>query len=940
MNQQLRVRISGPLLEVVTPTVGEDGLVPHDQWTTPLPVEVPNSESIVEGCVIELVINSAPGGSKHTVLKSEADDPDFRFNLSLDLGDTSPPFGNPAVSVRLNYTVFNPETNVTSSSPFTHTVTFDKQPPGAVPLPHIIFQIDTSIGVLPSDIVEGDFVGEVAAWPHMAVGDVLTGWLSATAPESCIPNKSLLPGTQVIIAEGEVGHRVAVRFPEAALVALGDVDQHFGYQLKDKQGNTSEISQTRPIPVHLSDPVARQRSAKKQPPLLPRVVRPRLADDELFAPTIPGLRPSDGRLKLTDLTKPIVVTFVLPPLPVSGAESQIYINGYEAANAIGTAVPVPDGATSFDLTIATTDFPPDAYPFVEWSVDYSYADPFNDPNFSYKPVTILFDRSAPGGLPPKPGPIAFTDEQLEGIGPDDLDPAKQGLVVKIAAWNDEDIDDQPELWLGASPTSGAYLADKPAAVTQLGSGVEAVFLQTELEKFNTNPVWFGYRVTDWAGNVSQLSDLVAIDLFLRDIPSNLLAPLVPEAEAGSPPGSTAGLLVWNEAFPSTTVRIPLYDNVKAGDRIYIKWNTSQNIPPVTVQQTDIDGAATNGFLLEVEVPSPFIQDGSPGPNIPVSYQVFPANNGPAVTSPDALINVDLSTPGGPDPDPDPTTPEHDNLLPLSVLSTLAGSVANVIPADAFELAANITIRRLGVDNQPIYQAGDIVDIYWGPDHTDDPASLTLDAPSAGSNLIIPLPAGFIKNNGTGDIEVYYTLSRDLGGGNLVTVASFKTIVIVHSPDEAPGGPAPLAQAVFPESRDPVSANPYRFVRRADGLNGTTLRIPLKDANGPLANVAPGDKINIEFYGVNDPLDGAGHDNDPARPQIPESVIKPPAYSILQADLDLGYYELALPYSKLYYICYNLSVTKYSITNKVATKNAPETYILFALASPGVACSLP
>jgi hypothetical protein len=943
MNERQRHNwFSGPLLEIETPTVGEDGLVPHDQWGKPLPIEIPNSERIVEGCTIELLVNSTGNGDKHTVLKEEAENPDFRFPFSLDLGDVSPPFGNPQIDLVLNYEVFIPATNVTISSPFTHTVKFDKQPPGSEPQPYIGFTVDQLDGVFPGDIVEGYFEGELAAWPKMAKGDTMTPWHGATAPDPGIPTSGLLTETQVIIGPDDVGRRVAVRFPQAALLALGNTAQHFGYQLKDKLGNTSNVSQTRAIEVHLND--AKARRSLKKAPALARAVRFRLADEELFPPVVTGLRPSDGTITLEALKSPIPVTFEIPPLPVSGAQAQLYANGYDTPQALGTPENVPDGVTTFTMNIEPQDFPADVYPYVDFKVDYLYGDPFGNSNFSYKPVTIRFDRSAPGGLPPKPGPIAFTEEQLEGIGQDDIDPAKQGLVVHIASWNLEDMDDQIELFLGSGPSegNGSYLPDKPAPVTVIGSGVEAVFPLTELEKLTTNPVYFGYRITDWAGNVSQLSDLIPIDLFLNDVPSNLLAPLVPDAAPYNPPDGTGappstGLLIWTEANPDTTVRIPVYDNVAAGDRIYLRWN-GQALTPVIVQQQDIDDAPTNGFLLQISVLLSVIKTGA---NLPVNYDVYPANNGPVVTSPAQYVNVDLTTPGGPDPDPDPGTPEHDNMQPLSVMSTLAGSTENIIPPDAFELAANITIKRTGVDNQPIWLVGDVVKVYWGPNHGSDPITVTIDPTNQGTNLIIPLAAGFIKDNGTGAIDVYYTLTRDLGNGNLVTIPAFKTVVTVSSQGEAPGGLDPLAQAIFPEARPPVSANPYPFIRRAEGLNGTTLRIPLRDANNaPLANVGVGDTIEIEFYGVNDPQDGAGHDADPTKPTIPESVIKPAPYNIIQTDLDQGYYELALPYSKLYYICYNLSVTKYSIANSVAKKNAPDTYILFVLASPGVACTLP
>jgi hypothetical protein len=948
--QQTGIAITGPLNKLETPTVGDDGLVPHDQWDKPLLIHIHNSPNIIEGCVIQLLVNTAPspGFEGHTVLKSEAENPDFTFEFLLPLEfdkdrrgqQNDPVFGNPAVTLSLTYSVVDPVTGATTSPPSAHKIIFDKQPPGAEPPSYIGFTAEQMAGVYASSIKEGYFSGPLVAWPGMSAGDVMTPWLGTAEPDPGAPVQGLLPESQVTIGPDDVGRSVDVRFPESALAALGNTVQYFGYQLQDKLGNTSSISQTRYISVDLT----RTRAQPKKPSVAAgaRIVRVNQAPgDDLNAPVIANLRPSDGRIRITDLAAPIVVTIEMPAKPIAGAQSQIYVNGYNVpGNAIGSPVDVPDTGTSYELRIATADFPKDVSKPVEWLVDYSYADPFNDPNFSYKPVTLIFDRTAPGGAP-RPGPIAFTQEQLEGITQDDIDQTSKGLNVHISAWNDEDIDDQVQLWLGSSPSDGTYLSDLPAPVTDSNKGVDVVFPLAELEKITTNPAYFGWRVTDWAGNVSSLSELVAIELYLTD--TDLLAPIIPDAEpynpyTGAGPAGT-GLLVWTEANPVTTVQIPFYDTAVPDDRVYISWNGTAVVPPLNVKQTDIDNASANGYLLNVEVPFSFTQDSS-GDNIFVSYDVHPTGGGPAIPSPKQYINVNLTTPGGPNPDPDPTTPEHDNLLPLKVLSVLTGSRDNIIPIEAYELAANITVPRVGQDTNPIWLVGDTLNIYWGPDHDDDPVPILIDATNEGSNIIVPLPAGFIKTNGTGDIPVYYTLTRDLGNDNLVTVKSVATPVIVHSPDEAPGGLAPLAPAFFPESKDPVPANPYRFVREAEGGDGTTLQIPLVNAGSPLANVEVGDLISVDFYGLDDPEDGVGHDNDPNKPMIAESRIQVTDYPITQADLDQGYYELTLPYTKLYYICYNLSVTNYSIKNKATLKNADPTYILFVLAKPGASCALP
>lgn len=936
---------AGPLLRLEAPTVGEDGVLPHDQWSTNLVLEVPNSDSILEKCVIRLSVNTLSYGPPHEVSKVEADDPNFRFKFELNKDDF--PSGNPAISVVLNYTVYNPETGNTNVSPFKYTLVFDKQPPGGSPLPYIGFTPEQLLGVYPADITDGNFVATLAPWSGMAIGDTLTPWLNTAPPGQKNSARGLLPETAFTVEQNDVGKPVSIQFPISALEAFGDVTQYFAYQLKDKLGNTSDISPAREIDVHLKASNGRRTTLKTRKSAAPRVIRTRQNPDDLFAPTITGLRPSDGRIKLSDLNQPIVVTVPMPAKPVVGNFAQLYVNGYDPANAIGQPIEPPITGAEFTLEIAIADFPADVFPYVEWQVDYQYYDPFSgDPAFSYKPVQLIFDRSAPGGLPPKPGPIAFTPEQLTGIGPDDIDQTKGGLPVHISAWNDEDLDDQVELWVGTGPlpADGRYLTDKPGPVTSLGVGLEVVFPTAELQSLTTTPVYFGYRVIDWAGNISELSETTPIELHLIDIPLDLLAPLIPDAApynpedgTGTPPST--GLLVWNEANPETTVQIPTYTNVAPGDRIYIQWN-SQSVPPVTVTQTDIDNAATNGYLLEVAVPFTHILNGSPGANIAISYRVHPVSGSPEQTSPAQYINVNLQTPGGPDPDPE--TPEHENLRPLVVRSDYPGSTDNIISAEAYSSPAKLTVFRAGVDNTVTWLVGDKLNIFWGPDHADDPAEIPITAVNETSNIIVPITPALIAANGTGVIDVYYTLTRDLGNNNLVEVRSFNTQVTVQSPDEAPGGIDPLAVADFPDSSAPISGNPHRFIPRSVGLRGTKLRVPLLNAaGGPLANVAAGDFISVDFYGVDDPLDGTGNDIDPTKPVIPQSRITITDYVILASDITRGYYEVPLPYTTTYYICRNLSVTKYSITNAAGiTKNAPDTLILFAINLSGGPCTVP
>jgi len=930
------------LAKIEAPTVGADGVLPHNQWDQDLRLEVPNDPAIQAGFLITLTTNGAAYGASHTVTLAEAGDPNFKFPFFLKSSDF--PSGNPQSNITLSYKVYDAMEDTTLTPPLGYTLIFDKQAPGGSSIPYINFTAEQLQGIYPDSLTGGNLLANVSPWSGMAVGDVITPWLANAPPNDDNSESGLLHNAAITVTEDNFGSPVELRFSRVAMQALGDVDQSFGYQLKDKLGNTSVISPTRQIPVRLQSRAVRpKRNAST--PRQPRVVRSGQGIN-LDGGTIEDLRPLDGRIKVDRLSGDVDFTIPMPTAAIDGNHAQVFVNGV----GIGTSVEVPATGTEFTLKITAADFAAATrYPFETWSVDYNYFDPASgDENLSGFPVQLIVDRHAPGGRPPVPPAIAFTEDQLAGITEDDMDPALDALVVHISAWFDDDYDDQIELWLGDGPlvTDGNYLTALPPPVTTPEQGMDVAFPRADLEAVGSNRVYFGYRITDWAGNVSNLSTVTPLNVFLSGVPANLLAPLVPDAEpynpadgSGTPPGT--GLLVWTEANPEATVRIPIYDNVAEGDRVYVLWNT-QTVPPVTVTQQDIDDEPANTYLLEIKVPFQYVSDGAPGVNIPIRYRVFPVTNTPQVDSPAQYINVNLATPGGPDPDPDPETPEHGNMRLPRALSTAPGSVDNLIPPEAYNSQAYVTVRRAGEDNKPIWLIDDTLQVIWGDDATNNPGPIQITANEEPADLAVLIPNALIVANGTGTIPLYYTLTRTLSPGNDVTVRSRTQPVVVQAPGDAPGGTNPLAVATFPDSVPPVAGNPNRLIQRAVGMRGTSLRVPLLDAGGaPLANVAAGDFITVDFYGVDDPLDGPGHDNDPSKPVIPESRITVTDHVILQAEIDQGYYQVALPYAKTYFICRNLSVTKYSIRNAAGiTKNAPDTLILFALNQSGGTCSLP
>ncbi|MBC3950973.1 hypothetical protein [Pseudomonas folii] len=938
MKQQTsRQPSQGPLPIVEVPFVPDDGKLPHDQWDQNLRVAVLNHPSFVAGTTIQLTLNSIGYGAPLPVAPEHVGDPSIRYTFELSKEDF--PAGNPAVEVALNYKVQYPGSDDTSSSPFTYKLIFDKQPPGGDTLAYINFTPEQLAGIYPADIVDGNLRAVLSPWMGMALGDKLTPWLGSAAPDEVNIPDGLIPQAEVEIQQGGVGRPVTVLFPQSRLEALGDIPQHFGYQLKDALGNTSNIAPTREIPVHLQTPGINRPTSGNDAQPTPLVRRRQ--GTTLPQVVVTGARPRDGRLPKTMPGTRIAVTIPPPPVYRPAQTAQLLVNGFELADAIGPTVPIAaTGDTTIYIEIADQPpLTPDKEPGVVWSLDYWLADPLaGTAGPSYKPLQIIFDTYAPGGNPPTPPAISFTPEQASGITEDDMESPTGGLKVHLASWYDTDYDDQVELWLGDGPLvgDGAYILPLPPLVTNPSGGIDVVFPRAELLAFTAGEIFFGYRVTDWAGNVSNLSSTTGINVYLSGVPGNLLAPLIPEAApynpadgSGSPLGS--GLLVWDEANPTTTITIPAYDNPAVNDRIYIKWNTQTNIPPVTVLQGDIDDAGTNGYLLKTELQfKPYVLPDPGGDNIGIWYEVHSVNGSPAVESPRQWINVDLETPGG-QPDPDPDTPEHENMQAPQLLSDFTGSVPNVISADAYTSPAKLTVFRAGAITpaQPIWRVGDKINFYWGADHTDDPAEVQVDAGNEATNIIIPIPATMISDNGPGSaIPLYYVISRELSPGNTSSAKSLITSLSVTSPNALPGGPGDLLAADLPQAVT-IPGFPFKVIQHDVGHAGTMLRVPLRS----VVNVAKGDYVSVNFV-------GRLSQSDPTAAPIEESRIKIDDHQINADDDILGYFEVPLPYSKTYFLCEGIATTDYTIRNAAGAKAALQQVTYFALYEPGQGCRLP
>lgn len=632
----------------------------------------------------------------------------------------------------------------------------------------------------------------------------------------------------------------------------------------------------------------------------------------------------DGTMPVASLGAPIVIK--VPGNPVDFQEEYeiqlVELFPDRTTRPIGpphtvTFAEAQDPAFIFELTMPVSE-----YPAVGKSktitLDYQVYDPLGTGSaLSNLPVDITLDKEAPGGEAIEDMPIfEFTEDQKSGITLADV--VGDHIAVPLPAWYGEQLGDVVTLWIGTSdvPSVGKYLTTTYVVTVPGGNGVMAEFLVSDLEAMGNGKLYFGYNLTDKAGNISVRSPVVGIDVLLTGAPGDFLAPTVPDF-------LDHGVVTQKDAAELVEVEIPHVTNAAEGDRIYVIWGTTR-MPPYTLTAADVLDPSADP-LVTIKLPYADVLDEGSGTGKSVTYEVWRGTLF-AGTSPASTVNVNLGSPG-PDPDPDPTTPEHENLMPLTVKSS-GGADDRIPPADFGDTRnATATIPRLGVDGKPIWLPGDRVQVFWGTTPVTPPTPIT--AANAGGDITITIPGTVITGAGVGDIPVTYKVTRDIPPPpNLAEALSPVKTVKVESTGLLPGDGLPLAVAIFPEDKGNQLIN---RLAPTSGLDGTPIRIPLAG----VTNIKAGDKLTLRFVGRS----GGVSIPDPtlpiSRPEIPGTEVLEENHILTLEELTVGYYQRDLPYNPtLRAICKNGSSTDYSITNGSGTTNAKQLFIRFALDIPG------
>ncbi|URL60063.1 hypothetical protein IM816_08270 [Luteibacter flocculans] len=527
---------------------------------------------------------------------------------------------------------------------------------------------------------------------------------------------------------------------------------------------------------------------------------------------------------------------------------------------------------------------------------------------------FIADYTAPGGaLLPS---LLFDDEVIaDGVTPDKLSVAPGGgqyLASMVAPYFQQAWGDQIQALLDENPVG------TPLEVPQdVGPRLQLPFPLAALEAAGDGDHRFSYRVTDRAGNESAPSMAVVLSVRLSDAIPDLLPPVVPGAADGLVTDSDARI------HGGVTVEIPANAAIQTGDTIVWSWNARLS-PPIPVTQNGQDP------LLTVTAPYADVYDdwlsGSGDNNRTVlalvGYTVFRDDND--IGSPAQLTRapVNLSTPGG--KDPDPATPVHESIQPPSVQSAAGGPV-NVIPADAIDEDATAIIPGMtaGTPSAPAFLPGDSVQLFWDGVAVDAPFIVT----TAGDDVQRTVPKEVLTTYGPGTWMVRYVATRKLAMPPFENAA--------RSPDQAvqildvadiPGGGDPLRAAKWLEGPAGVGIPDQIDYEKAVSDGGTPLRVYAYD------NIKVGDTLHMVFQGYDkttpgvDPIDGSRLElthTVTAADLVPrqDDSVSPPEMA--------RFIDVTIPTETLLLIPFGSATFDYAATNDAGSAPATQAWIYVA-----------
>lgn len=458
------------------------------------------------------------------------------------------------------------------------------------------------------------------------------------------------------------------------------------------------------------------------------------------------------------------------------------------------------------------------------------------------PIPLRIDREAPGGtlMPPL---IFAQDVEDEGVTLDKLVAGTSGgLVLKTLLpdyYGMEDGDIVKPFYRATSGGSELLIvsAEKVVPVGGSGEDLELEIPLAALQAMNDGERYFGYTLTDVAGNVSRgRADDVALIILVSSAPVDGDLDLPDIALF-----SDNGLISEADARTPVHVKIPEIPKSVDGDEVIFYLGTSST-SRLRISTADLG----KPFVLEFDLPFDFVANGG-GTGSPQRYtaegyyEVYRGTVKMATSGANPVL-VDITIPAG--PDPVPGTPENE-LLRVVTVEADSGAVDIIDNADLQEDAEVIVPYYADSTATPpgdvdYLQANDVITVYWGGTALANRRTILASDLAAKLPLKITATSAEMKAKGPGIKAVHYTVARATSGTPSATnvALSFAKDVQVISQDLLPGGPGGLPAGEFTERRQAQNS-----LNKAQLQDGTPFRVLLD-----YDQVAEGDEITLTLQG--------------------------------------------------------------------------------------------
>ncbi|MFV3405048.1 hypothetical protein ACNFIC_13955 [Pseudomonas sp. NY15463] len=492
---------------------------------------------------------------------------------------------------------------------------------------------------------------------------------------------------------------------------------------------------------------------------------------------------------------------------------------------------------------------------VHYFRSYVLADNFEE---SHSPSLLLrLDRVPPYArtLPAKFNPVPLvTDASLTANG---------GKVIlelpAYADWQEGDV--VFWYWLKEVP---ADIKDIEAVGTVASTGqVQQLEVpEAVVRKIGDGGLFAVYILVDKAGNISPISDYVAIDVALDTLPTVFADPVVPLATPAD-----NHLIDQGDALEGVEVWVPLFANWKSTDTVKVTWKTAEfSAEPV--------GSAP-GKHLRFKVDSATLLQEYDGTTLPeeitVRYDAYRGTHKLGGAETTVFVNFDSIDPTWPGTDwPDPV---HPDLKPAHVNGRGSSSGDDELDRGDTGQDADITIVL-----SAFIQEQDILTLDWGSQVGATTHTVTADDITDGK-ATFPVPWPAIEAEGNKTVEVSYWVSR----------------TDVHNPIKSQATPVAVSAVV-------ITSEAVDFLEKnAQGqLNCTSIRNSLPHADNGAVQLAVPDlrdyekygpitEVDITWWAVKGGSDSQGEDEVPGVRQTFKVTIGP--------DYPLAGFTWRVPYEK-------------------------------------------